>query len=206
MSIGRRLKHLREDANMKQDNLATLLGVKRPTISMYERDARIPSTEVLEKYAKVFDVSTDYILGRTLKKKHDSNNAKYEIPVFYAVACGNPFVADEDIIDWEEIDPNLKSQGEHFGVKLMGDSMLPDFKDGDVVIVRKQSDVDSGDIAIVLVNGDEATMKIVEKSAEGITLIATNPSVFLPKFYTNSQIETTPVSIIGKVIEQRRKF
>lgn len=84
--------------------------------------------------------------------------------------------------------------------------MEPRFNEGDVVIVRKQSDVDSGAIAIVRVNGDEATMKIVKKSPEGITLIATNPDVFLPQFYSNEQIENTPVEIIGKVIELRAKF
>lgn len=200
---GYRLKNLRLDNNMTQADLAKKLNLTPKAISFYENDQREPDNLIIEKLSKLFGVSTDYLIG-TSKSKESSE--KYVVPVFYSVACGNPYVADEDIIDWEEINPKLKSQGEHFGVKLRGDSMLPDFKDGDVVIVRKQSDVDSGDIAIVRVNGDEATMKIVEKSPEGITLIATNPSVFLPKFYTNNQIETTPVSIIGKVIEQRRKL
>lgn len=206
MSVGIRLKKLREESELKQESLAAKLGINRSTISMYERDQRMPSPDVLKKYADIFDVSLDYILGKSKKRNAESDSQKYEVPVFYAVACGNPFVADEDIIDWEEIDPKLKSQGEHFGVKLRGDSMLPDFKDGDVVIVRQQSDIDSGSIAIVRVNGDEATMKIVQKSKDGITLIATNPSVYLPKFYSNQDIEQLPVSIIGKVIEQRRKL
>lgn len=205
MRIGDKLTYLRNSNDLSQSELAKKLNISRSSIGMFESNARIPTTDTLIRYAQFFDVSLDDLLGITLQN-NESNNVKYKVPVFYAVACGNPFVADEDIIDREEINPKLKSQGEHFGVKLRGDSMLPDFKDGDVVIVRKQSDVDSGDIAIVRVNGDEATMKIVEKSPEGITLIATNPSVFLPKFYTNNQIETTPVSIIGKVIEQRRKF
>lgn len=206
MSLGNRIKMLRTELGYTQEDLAKRLDVSVGAVSSYERDYRFPMADILQKMTDIFGVSYDYLLGKSKKRNAESESEKYVVPVFYAVACGNPYVADEDIIDWEEIDPKLKSQGEHFGVKLRGDSMLPDFKDGDVVIVRKQSDVDSGDIAIVRVNGDEATMKIVEKSPEGITLIATNPSVFLPKFYTNSQIETTPVSIIGKVIEQRRKF
>lgn len=206
MSIGTRLKHLRENADMKQENLASLLGVKRATVSMYERDARTPSTEVLEKYTQVFEVSADYILGKTLKKNMTHETNKYEVPVYRAASCENPFIADEDIVDWEEINPKLKSQGEHFGLRLKGQSMEPNFKEGDIVIVRKQSTVDSGDIAIVRVNGDEATLKIVERSTEGITLIATNPDVFLPRFYNNEEIQTIPVEIIGKVIEQRRKI
>lgn len=203
--ISKKIRQLRSEQGWTQKQLSEKLHVGKTTVSNYETGYSESDLEMLNKIAKLFDVSVDYLLGITLQN-NESNNVKYKVPVFYAVACGNPFIADEDIIDREEINPKLKSQGEHFGVKLRGDSMLPDFKDGDVVIVRKQSDVDSGDIAIVRVNGDEATMKIVEKSPEGITLIATNPSVFLPKFYTNNQIETTPVSIIGKVIEQRRKF
>ena len=84
--------------------------------------------------------------------------------------------------------------------------MEPRFTEGDVVIVRKQSDIESGEVAIVRVNGDEATMKIVQKSPQGITLVATNPSVYPPHFYTNEQIEQLPVAIIGKVTELRAKF
>ena len=203
---GYRLKNLRLENKMTQAELAKRLNLTPKAISFYENDQREPDNLILEQIAKLFDVSSDYLLGMIESKNIETNEEKYEVPVFYAVACGNPFVADEDIIDWEEIDPKLKSQGEHFGIKLRGDSMLPDFKDGDVVIVRQQSDVDSGSVAIVRVNGDEATMKIVQKSKDGITLIATNPSVYLPKFYSNQDIEQLPVSIIGKVIEQRRKL
>lgn len=203
---GYRLKNLRLENKMTQAELAKRLNLTPKAISFYENDQREPDNLILEQIAKLFDVSSDYLLGMIENKNIEISEEKYEVPVFYAVACGNPFVADEDIVDWEEIDPKLKSQGEHFGVKLRGDSMLPDFKDGDVVIVRKQADVDSGSVAIVRVNDDEATMKIVQKSKDGITLIATNPSVYLPKFYSNQDIEQLPVSIIGKVIEQRRKF
>ena len=202
MSTGTKLRLLREESNMKQESLANLLGINRASISLYESDKRKPSHKILMKYAEIFNISIDYLLGNENNARAD----KYEVPVYRAVSCGNPFIADEDIIDFEEISPKLKTQGDHFGLRLKGQSMEPNFKEGDVVIVRKQSTVDSGDIAIVRVNGDEATMKIVEKSPEGVTLIATNTNVFLPKFYNNHEIETVPVEIIGKVIEQRRKI
>ena len=84
--------------------------------------------------------------------------------------------------------------------------MEPRFIEGDTVIVRRQPDVESGEIAIVLVNGDEATMKKILKQQSGITLIALNPAVYEPHFYTNEQIEELPVVIYGKVVELRGKF
>lgn len=78
--------------------------------------------------------------------------------------------------------------------------------EGDVVIIRRQDDVDSGDIAIVLVNGDEATVKEIKESPAGITLIGHNAAVYTPHFYSNHDIESLPIQIIGKVVEMRRKF
>lgn len=199
MSIHKNIKKYREINELTQGQLADKLNLSRNAVSQYENGKREPSIDTQILMADLFGVSLDELNSRDVKNK-------YEVPVYRAVSCGNPFIADEDIIDYEEINPKLKILGDHFGLRLKGDSMEPNFKEGDVVIVRKQSTVDSGDIAIVRVNGDEATMKIVEKSPEGVTLIATNTNVFLPKFYNNYEIETVPVEIIGKVIEQRRKF
>ena len=84
--------------------------------------------------------------------------------------------------------------------------MEPRMLDGDVVIVRRQDDVDSGDVAIVLVNGNEATVKRIKKQEDGITLIATNTSVYEPHFYSNKEIQSLPVQILGKVVELRGKL
>lgn len=199
MSIHKNIKKYREINELTQGQLADKLNLSRNAVSQYENGKREPSIDTQILIADLFGVSLDELNSRDVKNK-------YEVPVYRAVSCGNPFIADEDIIDFEEINPKLRSQGDHFGLRLKGHSMEPRFNEGDVVIVRKQSDVDSGSIAIVRVNGDEATMKIVKKSSEGITLIATNPDVFLPQFYSNEQIENTPVEIIGKVIELRAKF
>lgn len=84
--------------------------------------------------------------------------------------------------------------------------MEPRMMEGDVVIVRRQDDVDSGDVAIVLVNGNEATVKRIKKQEDGITLIATNTSVYEPHFYSNKEIQSLPVQILGKVVELRGKL
>ena len=121
------------------------------------------------------------------------------------VQAGLPSTAAENIIDYEEIDEALASTGEFFALQVRGDSMEPKFSQGDVVIVRKQDDADSGDIVVALVNGDEATIKRLKKRPEGILLIANNPT-YEPMFFSNREIRELPVRVIGKVVELRAKF
>jgi len=77
---------------------------------------------------------------------------------------------------------------------------------GDIVIVRKQPCVESGETAIVLVNGNDATVKQVKETDSGTMLIGHNTAVYTPHFYSKAEIEALPVQIIGKVAELRRKF
>ena len=83
--------------------------------------------------------------------------------------------------------------------------MEPKMSSGDVVIVRKQPDAESGDIAIVCINGDEATCKKIKKTPEGIMLISLNPA-YEPMFYSKKQVEELPLTILGRVVELRAKF
>ena len=83
--------------------------------------------------------------------------------------------------------------------------MYPTLENGDVVIVRKQSSADNGDTVIAMVNGDDATCKRYERFENGIMLIPNN-NAYTPTFYTNEDIQSLPVTIIGKVVELRRKF
>ena len=84
--------------------------------------------------------------------------------------------------------------------------MEPNIRENDLLIVRRQSDVENGDIAIVMINGDEATVKQVKKGKDGITLIGFNVAVYSPHFYSNKEIEELPVRIVGKVIESRHEW
>ena len=95
---------------------------------------------------------------------------------------------------------------EFFGLKIKGNSMEPRIRENDVVIVKKQSDVESGGIAVVLINGYEATLRKVTKQENGILLTAFNSEVYQPKFYTNEEIIKLPIEILGRVVELRGKF
>ena len=87
----------------------------------------------------------------------------------------------------------FKSGNEYFGLRIVGKSMEPTIMDGDIVIVRRQNYVESGEIAIVLIDGEEATAKEVKESADGITLIGHNVAVYAPHFYSREEVERLPV-------------
>lgn len=199
-----RLKELREKAGLSQKAFAMKLGVSQSTVGMWESKKREPNFKTIEDIAEFFDTTTDYLLGR------DNNMRKRKVglrvPVLGYVAAGIPIEEIEDVLDYEELDSEeFNSNCEYFGLKIKGDSMLPRIQNGDVVIVRQQSDVDSGEIAIVRVNGEEATCKQLKKHADGITLISFN-SAYEPMFFTWQEVAEKPVAVIGKVVELRGKF
>ena len=83
--------------------------------------------------------------------------------------------------------------------------MEPRFVEGDTVIVRRQSSVDNGEIAIVLVGNEDATCKKFYRHRDGISLVSTNPE-FAPMFFSNEELEETKIDILGKVCELRARF
>ena len=198
----RNLKGLRSQRKETQAEVAKILGIDRTTYAKYESGASEPSFEMLQKLARHFSVSVSFLMGADDKA---SPSKGVRVPVYRAVAAGIPIEAIEDIVDYEEIEPELAATGEFFGLRIKGQSMEPRICEGDVVIVRKQDDADTGDTAIVLVNGYEATCKRIKKDGHGIALIPNNPS-YEVKYYSAEEIASLPVRIIGKVVELRGKF
>lgn len=200
----KRLRNLREAKKMSQNDVAKILGISRTAYVKYETGESRPVRK-LNELSTLFNVSTDYILGNEDKSINTSNRG-VRTPVLGRVVAGIPMDTIEEIIDYEEIPKEMAATGEFFALKVKGHSMEPRILDGDVVIVKKQEDVESGDVAIVLVNGNEATVKRVKKQKNGITPIANNISVYEPHYYSNEEIEDLPVRILGKVVELRGKF
>lgn len=152
-------------------------------------------------FAKALGVSPDYLFsGNEQSKPH-----AVRIPVFAAVPAGIPLEAVEDIVDWEEISPDMAKQGDFFALRVKGDSMEPKISNGDVVIIRRQDAVDNGDLAVILINGNDATLKRFYASENGIKLVSSNPK-YDPFFYTPVEVDSLPVRVLGKVVELRAKF
>lgn len=197
-TLGDNIRKYRIIKHMTQLDLAKLLNVSDKTVSSWETGEKIPRMGNIEKIANCFGLNkTDLI--------EDTSKSRFKIPVLGKVIAGYPVEAVENIIDYEEITSKMASLGEYFALQVKGDSMMPRFTEGDVVIVRKQDDVDNGDIAIMLVNGDEATIKKVQKFEGGINLIPSNPAYDVIT-YTNEEIETLPVRCLGRVVKLRAKF
>ena len=138
-----------------------------------------------------------------MKKKDNS----VQIPVLGSVPAGIPIELIEDIIDYEDISEEmLKGDKEYFALKVKGTSMWPKYLDGDTIIVLKQNDCESGQDAIVMVNGDDGTFKRVIKKDTGITLEPINQQEYNSVSYSNEDIEKLPIRILGVVKEIRRKI
>ena len=195
--VGDELKKIRKQNKMGQVELAKKLNVANGTISMWENNLRTPDLETIKKIAELFNVSTSDLVVDTKPNT---------IPVLGCIPAGIPIEMIEDILDYEEIKPEMLSGGkEYFALKVKGDSMLPDFRSGDVLIVRKQDDCENGAFAVVAVNGDDATFKKVIKKEDAIILQPLNLN-YEPMIYTNKQIEELPVRILGVVVEIRRSI
>lgn len=205
MEIGARIVELRNQKKISQAELAKRSGVSQAGISYIEKGQRSPSAATIELLANALGCSSAYLMGESVKPLKNVSARGCRIPVVGDVAAGVPIEAIQDILDYEEIAEELAQTGEYFGLRLKGDSMAPRMQSGDVVIVRQQDDVENGEIAVVLVNGDSATVKQVKKLAEGIMLIPYNKD-YETMFYTAQECAALPVRIIGKVIECRIKL
>ncbi|MEG1564284.1 MAG: S24 family peptidase, partial [Bacteroides sp.] len=143
------------------------------------------------------------LLYASQQKKSATKGDTVSIPILGDVAAGIPIEALENILGYEDISPDLLKYGdEFFGLRIKGNSMEPRICEGDIVIVKKQSTAVSGDVVVVLINGESATVKRIKRSENGIMLCPFNHD-YEPAYYSNEDIETLPVAVIGKVIELR---
>lgn len=207
--LGDRIKELRKKKNLTMKQLGEKLNLAESTISLYESNKREPDSITIAKLAMLFDVSVDYLLGVDEfinEFGEEQFNRQTKIAVLGTIRAGIPASTIEDILDYEEITEEMARHGKHFALKIKGNSMFPNLIEDDVVIFRECEDAESGDVCAVLVNGDEATVKKIKKTEQGLYLIPFNTTDFEPMFYTNEDIETKPVKIIGKAVEIRRSL
>ena len=206
MTIGERIKEIRDRTNMSQVDFADKINVSKQTLYKYENDiiTNIPSDKI-EAIASIGNISPAYIMGWDEISSLNTKKRGVSINILGRVAAGIPIEAVENIIDTEEITEDLARTGDFFGLQIHGDSMMPSICDGDIFIVRQQETAETGDIVIATVNGTDATCKRLRKYKDGIELIANNPT-YAPMDFSNQEIVEKPVKIIGKVVELRRKF
>lgn len=209
LQLYKNIKNRRIELNMTQTDLAKLLGyADKSMIAKIEKGAvDLPQTKILA-FANALHISPGDLMGLDGIKEDSpptTSSKGVKIKVLGRVAAGIPIEAIEDIIDTEEITEEMARTGKFFGLQIKGDSMAPNICNGDIVIVRQQDDAENGDVVIATVNGNDAVCKRLRKYKEGIELLSNNPS-YEPMEFSNNDIIETPVKILGKVVELRRKF
>ncbi|MBS5854033.1 MAG: hypothetical protein KIC56_02235 [Clostridium sp.] len=163
-----------------------------------------PRIDKIQLLANYFGIQkSDLVESKSNDQIIQSNSAL--VFVYGTIPAGIPMECIEDIMDTEEISADMLRGGkQYFGLRVKGNSMEPEYLDGDTLILEKVDDCESGDDCVVMVNGNDGTFKRVFKNENGIILQPLNPS-YSPMVYTNEQIETLPIKILGIVVEFRRK-
>lgn len=190
MTLGSNIRYLRKKHNYSQDKLAEILGYKSfTTIQKWESGVAEPPFKTLAKLAEIFHVDIDDLAKKDLSSDDTPN------PVFEAAAGEGRL---NDGYPTEEY--RIQLEPEEFVVRVVGRSMEPTLQDGDIVIVTAQSLIDyPRQIALVKINGEEATIKRVEVRTDGVMLTGDNMAVYPPHFFTPDQVEQLPVKIEGVV-------
>nr|DAY69537.1 MAG TPA: Repressor protein CI [Caudoviricetes sp.] len=209
-SFQNRLKEAMDYRNIKQVDLVEKTKLDKTLINKYLSGVSNAKQRKLTILAEALNVNEVWLLGYDVSMEREANtkidklgNPVVEIPILGTVKAGYDYLAQENWIGTIDIDKKLADGGEFFALKVKGDSMAPIFIEGDTVILRKQNDCENNQVAVVIINGDEGTLKKVKKTDDGIILQAYNP-IYSPVFYTNKEIKEMPVVIAGVFQELRR--
>lgn len=214
-----RLKALRQQKQLTQEELSKATGITKSAIGMYESGKREPKYETLEILADYFNVPLDVLLGRDTSKIPVSLSANTErtitdnatftisgvrrVPVLGSVRCGPGGLAVEESGDYIYVDDTYTNPREIRGFRAVGDSMEGDeIHDGDVCLVRLQDDVEDGSLAVVVIDGEEGTLKRIHRSPGVVVLESSNPA-YPPRIFSGDA--ANGVRVVGRIIEVRHR-
>ena len=217
MFLGEIIKKYRKENNLSLRAFASKCGLSYTYISMLEKniDYRTgkpiaPTLDSVKYISNAMNIPIDDLLKmlddeQEFKLNEDvlPNNLNV-IPILGTVKAGYDWLAEENVVDYVTLKENIPNIKEYYALKITGDSMLPLLSEGDLVIVHDQDDVESGQTAVILINGEEATVEKVVKTNEGIELHSMNPYYPVKKF-TYEDMKSIPVKIIGRVKEAKIK-
>lgn len=208
LEMGKYLKSLRENLELSTHDVNRLSEISQSYLSLIENGKRKASAIILKNLAKVYNV--DYLdlyekagyidLIEDEKKKEISINKYYMTPVYGRISAGQPNWAEECIEGRLPIDPdmmNITNPEKCFFLKVNGESMNKEIKNGAYALIEKTDFVENGEIAVVLVNGFDATLKKFSKQGD---LIILEPMSNDPSFTTQVYNKDTEIKVIGKYI------
>ena len=192
MSIADNIKKLREEHKLTQEEFGKIAGVSDKAVSTWELGSKIPRMGTIQKISEYFNIPKSAILDDA--PAENSNIAYiikdniYNIPLFGSVSAGFGAYASDEVLDYiPTVIRNPYEERETLAIRVAGDSMYPKIEDGDIIVVHKQESVDSGSIAVVLLDGDEGLVKRVEYGPGWIDLISINPE-YPPKHFKGAEV------------------
>ncbi|KRW90624.1 hypothetical protein SD51_13795 [Alicyclobacillus tengchongensis] len=217
-----RLRELRKRKKLKQRELAFLLGLSVSAISMYEREERKPTYDIVQEIADLFDVSVDYLLGRSenLFPTHEQNKSistsecnsnithsivkeeQVKTPFLGSIRAGQPLQMIQEVNpEYELVDKSLVRSYDSFVLTVKGHSMIGDqIYDGDRVVVIRTPHFSAKDICVVAINDEEACLKRVKLQGDQCILSSSNPDIE-PMIYPAKDVQ-----VLGVVVEVRHRI
>lgn len=205
MTIGERIKQRRDELKMSQEELATKLGYKsRSSINKIELGQQNLTQSKIAAIAKALETTPSYIMGWN---DDAAINKAFNVipvgkqgyrPIYGSISAGlGHYVEGDEFLGWESVDEKYDTD-DYFYLRVEGDSMSPKIDDGDLLLIKKQDSVDSGDIAAFLVDGEDGFVKKVKYDTDYITLISLNPA-YEPMVFLGEDV--LRVRVVGKVIK-----
>lgn len=207
MTAGERIKQLRKEHKMTQEQLGNVIGVQKAAIQKYEKGTvqNIKRASLI-KLAKALDTTPEYILGWDAPKNLEpySRGEMRYIPIIGNVAAGTSCFAENNIVGYEPVQDSDMDRNEQYAfLQVTGDSMYPLFMEGDLVLIRIQSSVDSGSYAVVTIDDEDGVIKRVVYGDDFIELQSVNP-MYPPRRFEKEEV--TRIRVFGVVKEAKRKF
>lgn len=207
--FAQRLKELRTERQVTQKELGDTLRLCKNSISMYEHGEREPGLERLEAIADFFNVDLDYLLGKSDIPNRAIAAAQippigeplppmHKIPILGTISAGLPLYAEQNIEGYTYTEHN--GGAEYFALYAKGDSMTAaHINEGDILVIRRQEKVENGEIAVVRVNDDTATVKRFKQDGNIVQLI---PQSYNPVHQIQIyDLKKENINIVGKVVE-----
>lgn len=210
-TFANRLQKALDNCKMKQVDLVEKTGLDKTLINKYLAGIMKAKQDKLTILADALNVNEVWLMGYDIPMDRNLNtdelgNPVVEIPLLGAVKAGYDYLAQENWIGTVNVRTALVGDGSgYFALKIKGDSMAPVFIEGDIVIIKKQSDCENNEFAVVIINGEEGTLKKVKKTDSGIILQPLNPA-YGPVMYTFEEMENIPILIAGVVKQLQREF
>lgn len=195
MTFGQRLRAARKDKHLTQKALASIIDAAHNSISNWENDRNMPDPDTIQHLCWALDVQPNYFFSVDSSSRDLLSLSEVKrIPVIGSVACGSPILAEEHIEAYVDLPSHIHAD---FSLICKGDSMInARIFDGDVVYIRKQCTLLSGQIGVVLIDG-EATLKRVYLYDDHIVLEPENP-MYKPLVYWNE--EMSDIQILGEAV------